>query len=410
MVHYTAPPLPGGVEYILAEQAALLRGAGYDVTVVAGRGDAEIIPELDSGHPDVESANVALRNGLSSAADVSGVRSRIAAQLPAALAGHDVVIAHNVMTMPFNLGLTDVLADIGLPLVAWTHDIAAIEPDRYSDYLRAGRPYTSFQQAVPGATYVTISEVRRDQLAKAFGLAKDDITVVPNGIDQLAFAGLGPRVRQILAAADATQADPLILIPQRVTRTKGLDVAIDVAAKVRGMLPNARIIVTGPIDPHDRQSIAYGKALLRKRAELGVEDIVHFCFEAADPDEGHPVRTQDVFQLYRIADAIFIPSRREGFGLPLVEAALARVPVVCTDIPPFRELAGDTVYQFPVGADAEEIAELLVTAVDSPAVRHRRESLRRHAWSSLLPVMEGVLTRAVGTAVPGTPVGKGQVA
>jgi mannosylglucosylglycerate synthase len=54
LLHYTAPPVTGGVEWVMAAQARKLREAGYDVRLIAGRGDAEILPELDSRHPDVE--------------------------------------------------------------------------------------------------------------------------------------------------------------------------------------------------------------------------------------------------------------------------------------------------------------------------------------------------------------------
>ncbi len=48
-----------------------------------------------------------------------------------------------------------------------------------------------------------------------------------------------------------------------------------------------------------------------------------------------------VADLYRIADALFLPSREEGFGLPVLEAGVSRLPVICADIPALRELAGD---------------------------------------------------------------------
>jgi hypothetical protein len=54
LLHYTAAPVTGGVEAIMATHARLLREAGHDVRVIAGRGDAELVPEADSRHPEVE--------------------------------------------------------------------------------------------------------------------------------------------------------------------------------------------------------------------------------------------------------------------------------------------------------------------------------------------------------------------
>jgi len=44
--------------------------------------------------------------------------------------------------------------------------------------------------------------------------------------------------------------------------------------------------------------------------------------------------------LYLLSDCLLFPSRQEGFGLPVLEAALHRMPVWCGDIPAFRALQG----------------------------------------------------------------------
>ncbi|MBI2300477.1 MAG: glycosyltransferase, partial [Armatimonadetes bacterium] len=42
--------------------------------------------------------------------------------------------------------------------------------------------------------------------------------------------------------------------------------------------------------------------------------------------------------LYALADVVLLPSSTEGFGLPLLEAGLHRVPIVCSDLPALREV------------------------------------------------------------------------
>jgi len=51
--------------------------------------------------------------------------------------------------------------------------------------------------------------------------------------------------------------------------------------------------------------------------------------------------------LYRRAWAVVCPSRFEGFGMPALEAMAAGVPLACSDIAPFREVAGETPLFFP---------------------------------------------------------------
>ncbi len=67
----------------------------------------------------------------------------------------------------------------------------------------------------------------------------------------------------------------------------------------------------------------------------GVVD--HIAFLATEP-EGPPSDAV-VGDLYRVCDALFLPSRDEGFGLPVLEAAASRLPVVCADLPSVRAIA-----------------------------------------------------------------------
>ncbi len=70
----------------------------------------------------------------------------------------------------------------------------------------------------------------------------------------------------------------------------------------------------------------------------------------------------DLALLYRNARALAIASVAEGFGLPIVEAARYGTPVIATDIPVFREAAGDSASYFPL-LDSEALAGLLQRAL-----------------------------------------------
>jgi len=61
-----------------------------------------------------------------------------------------------------------------------------------------------------------------------------------------------------------------------------------------------------------------------------------------------------------LADALLLPSREEGFGIPLVEAGLARLPVFCADIPSLRALGGEDVSYFSPDAEPAAVASLLL--------------------------------------------------
>ena len=55
---------------------------------------------------------------------------------------------------------------------------------------------------------------------------------------------------------------------------------------------------------------------------------------------------------YRNCEALLATSTNEGFGLPVAEAMLAGCPVVCSDIPAFREFAQDGCHLVPLSSDA----------------------------------------------------------
>jgi glycosyltransferase involved in cell wall biosynthesis len=64
-------------------------------------------------------------------------------------------------------------------------------------------------------------------------------------------------------------------------------------------------------------------------------------------------------RLYAVAQALLVPSKGEGFGLPLIEAAQHGLPIICRDLPVFREIAGDgaTYFSGSSGADLAEVIE-----------------------------------------------------
>jgi len=81
--------------------------------------------------------------------------------------------------------------------------------------------------------------------------------------------------------------------------------------------------------------------------------------------------------------ALITASRAEGYGLPLVEAFAEGAPVVCSDLPIFREVAGDAAGYAPADDDAAFAAR--VRELTNPTVAHERvlaglERICEHTW------------------------------
>jgi glycosyltransferase involved in cell wall biosynthesis len=390
LIHYTASPVTGGVESVLAVHARLLREAGHDVLVVAGRGDAVLVPEVDSRHPEVEEVSRRLAQGDDAAPEFQDLRDRLVDRLRPLLADRDVVIAHNVLTMPFNLPLAAALAGADRRLVAWTHDLAWVNP-RYVEYQRPGWPWSLLRDAQPGVRYVAISRLRQRELTHLMRLPVAAVPVVPNGVDAASFWGLGPVARDLASRADLEGADPLVLVPVRITRRKRLELALSAAACLRLAHPGLRLVVSGPLGPHSADNVAYAADLVRQRAALRLDGVVHFLYEFAGVEDEHPVDDRTIAELYRMADLVLLPSESEGFGLPVLEAGLSRAPLVCADIPVLREVADGGAWMFPAGSGGYAVAAAAQRALASRAARLRRRTLNMYGWPSVLERIEGVI-------------------
>lgn len=73
----------------------------------------------------------------------------------------------------------------------------------------------------------------------------------------------------------------------------------------------------------------------------------------------NPSDTQLV-QLYSNASGLLFPSKGEGFGLPIIEAAHYGTPILCSDIPVFHEIAGEHAYYLDISSPAA-LAEGIAT-------------------------------------------------
>jgi glycosyltransferase involved in cell wall biosynthesis len=387
---------------VIGQHGRLIADAGHAVRIVAGRGasrDPRIafvrVARADTRHPQVVALQAQLDAGRVPAS-FAGLVADLAADLTAALVGVDVVIAHNVCSLNRNLALTTALhlvaARPGAPrLILWHHDLAWTLPS-YLPGLHAGHPWDLLRTAWPGATQVAVSETRRADLAALTGLDPATVRVVPNGVDLAGLLGLGRRTMALIRAADLLALDPLVLLPARITRRKNVELALRTVAAMRaGSRPAAGLVVTGPLDPHDRAADAYLAELLALRHDLGLERAAVFLSETLAGRAADAL----VHDLYRLADLLLLPSLDEGFGLPILEAAAHRLPIVCSDLPALRDLAGDAAVYIEPGADPAALAALALERLDRDAlVTFARRVRTEYSWEAvyrrgIAPLLEG---------------------
>jgi glycosyltransferase involved in cell wall biosynthesis len=78
-----------------------------------------------------------------------------------------------------------------------------------------------------------------------------------------------------------------------------------------------------------------------------------------------------------VADAMLFPSRQEGFGLPLLEAAAHRLPVFCSNIEPLKSIALSGTLLFDLRDAPRNVAERIRNAFAQDAIFKRKKQLLR---------------------------------
>jgi mannosylglucosylglycerate synthase len=394
ILHYAAPPVVGGVESTIYHHARLLAKAGWRVDVLAGRGEPfheqvafHSVPEIDSNHPPVLEVGQVLAQG-----DVDELfyqlRDRIVEKIRPILAESRACIVHNAITLHKNLPLTAalrLLSDEGVTsFIAWSHDFAW-QDKLYTPDLHPGYPWDLLRNPWPGVRYVVVSEHRRGRLAELLGLPDDEIQVVTPGVDVFQFLKLEPLTIKLAERLNLLEAEPLILLPSRITRRKNIEFAIRTVAFIQLEKPKAILLVTGPPGPHNPKNLAYLEKLQGLRKELGLAEQVIFLYQLGEDMQPLYLPDDVIADLYRLADVLLFPSTKEGFGIPILEAGLARMPVFASDIPPFRESAGELAELFDPSGDPSTAAKVLLERLESdPAFRLKRRVMGRFSWQSII--------------------------
>ncbi|HTW95008.1 MAG TPA: glycosyltransferase family 1 protein [Tepidisphaeraceae bacterium] len=102
--------------------------------------------------------------------------------------------------------------------------------------------------------------------------------------------------------------------------------------------------------------------------------------------------------LYRHARATVMPTCFEGFGMPAVESMACGCPLICSDIPPLRELAGDDALYFPLDDPARLCEQMRTISSDAELRRDLSERGRQRAtqfsWQASARRMLEVFKRA----------------
>lgn len=192
----------------------------------------------------------------------------------------------------------------------------------------------------------TPSSAVADRVAELLEVDRDKIKVTPLGVDPAWFTALPPN--NDLRAKFGLPNEYLLFVGAAGPR-KGLE-WLAKAHDVDPELPPLVFIGPGPFTETNRSQHA---------GYVSDVDLRHIVAGAA---------------------ALVLPSRDEGFGLPVLEAMACDVPVVCTDVPALREVTGEYAHLVPYG-DVEALAAAMAAAAADPQTPADSAARRAHAGS-----------------------------
>jgi glycosyltransferase involved in cell wall biosynthesis len=373
IVHYTSWPVIGGVESVIRQHAQLMSRHGHQVTIVCGEGsvfDQQIqtlvLRELNSQEPLVRAAQEEAYNGRPGQAYFLLLET-LQKQFIPLFRKFDCLVVHNLFTMPFNLAGTQALSGLAAEsrkTIAWSHDLAASNPDyKIPPY----RVFDLLRERQPGVRYVTISAARAAEFRNLMQSEAD--AIVPNGMDLVGACTLTPEVADLVRDDLATSI--ILFYPTRILARKNIAFALQIVAALRDLGLRVRLLISGAPDSHNRASVDHSAGLKRLAADLQVQKFIHWINELFYVDE------RQLHSLYMVADGMLFPSRQEGFGLPLLEAAAHRLPVFCSDIEPLKSIALSGTLLFDLRDAPRNVAERIRDAFAHDAIFKRRKQLLR---------------------------------
>jgi glycosyltransferase involved in cell wall biosynthesis len=187
---------------------------------------------------------------------------------------------------------------------------------------RLGRRLERFLEPRTVNRFVAVSDaVRKDwqTYLEALGVPPTRVQVIYSGVSVETFAAPGSQSVERLRTELGIGAGPVLISAARFHRGKNLHILPAVVEQLKTKHPDVQLLLAGWGDE---------EASLRSLVtNMGLDDSVQFL----------GLRT-DLSDLFAVSDVFLFPSGEEGFGLVVLEALAAGLPVVTTRLPSLQKL------------------------------------------------------------------------
>ncbi len=380
-----------GVSLETAKMAAVCRAMGHAVYYCAGEMDADgpprmLVPEMHFEHPEARAIHDL---AFDSTSESSGLWARIARsaalvkkQLLAFLADYriDLLVAQNIFAMPMQIPLAlaarDALRETSLPAVAHNHDFYW-ERERFRVNVVAGLLSELFPPSLHDLRHLVINSLAQQDLPTRRNI---HAWVLPNVFDfDTPAPGVDHYSADLRHALGIPAGAALILQPTRVIPRKGIELSIELAARLNAVSGREHLLVI--THRAGDEGFDYCHRLQAQAAEAAVD--LRYVADRFDSFRGTGPDGQKVYALwdaYPHADFVTYPSPYEGFGNALIETVYFRQPALVNRYPMYAADIGPLGFDFiEIDGRLTDVAVEAVAAVLADA--HRRRAMVEHNYA-----------------------------
>jgi len=263
------------------------------------------------------------------------------------------------------------LSSCNLPFVVTIHDLIH---EKYSEFFESCYPRQRLKSYVAAklscmvnaTAIIAVSQATADDIIDFYPfIDSSKLFVIPHGSDHLSSFSIAPS--QLSPSLEAISRDPFFLFVGSRLNYKGFHILLRSFMEVCKDSPFLRLICVGvPFSSEENMAIS----------DLGLSANVAY----------YSALNSELPYLYSASLGFVYPSFCEGFGLPILEALSFSCPVICSDIPPFREVGGDLPFYYPPHNPRQLSTLLRHIAIHSSSIRKSQclssvSRSRQYCWS-----------------------------
>ena len=314
MLTWEYPPrIVGGIARVVHDLSKRLIKDGHEVTVVTYRDNADV-PEYENDKGvnvyRVDNYMIHPNNFIDWIMQLNFNMLSKATEIINKEGGFDVIHAHDWLVTYAAKSLKNAY---DIPIVATIHATEAGRNSGIHDETQRYINDTEWLLTYEATEVIVNSNYMKNEIQRLFGLPFDKINVIPNGINLSNFTGIERDYdfrRQY-----AMDNEKIILYVGRLVYEKGIQHLIAAMPKILSNYNDAKLIIAGRGGMMDE--------LRAEASNLGLNDKIYFT--------GY-LNSKQVQKMYKCADVAVFPSTYEPFGIVALEAMLAGVPTVVSDV------------------------------------------------------------------------------